>query len=72
MLLQLKYYLTSHDFISNCQSTFTKHHSTTTAVHKVISDILDGFDENEMCLIDLQKCIDIIDHTISLEKLKMV
>ena len=38
---------------------------------KLISDILDGFDENEMCLIDLQKCIDIIDHTISLEKLKM-
>ena len=35
VLLQLKDYLTSHDFFSNCQSAFIKHHSTTTAVHKV-------------------------------------
>ena len=74
VLSQLKEYLTSHDFITCCQSAFMKNHSTTTAIHRVISDILDGFNENEitaMCFIDLQKCFDTIDHSILLTKLHM-
>ena len=63
VLFQLKEYLSTHDFISNSQSAFIKNHSTTTAVQRVISDILDGFNENDittMCFIDLQKCFDTI------------
>ena len=74
VLFQLKQYLSTHDFISNSQSAFIKNHSTTTAVQRVISDILDGFNENDittMCFIDLQKCFDTIDHSILLQKLQI-
>ena len=74
ILVQVKDYLSSHDFISCAQSAFVKNHSTTTAIHKFIDDILDGFNEHELttaCFIDLQKCFDTIDHKILLEKLKM-
>ena len=74
VLFQLKEYLSTHDFISNSQSAFIKIHSTTTAVQRVISDILDGFNENDittMCFIDLQKYFDTINHSILLHKLQI-
>ncbi len=74
VLFQLNNYLSSNDFLTCSQSAFRKNHSTTTAIHKLICDILDGFNENEItttCFIDLQKCFEIIDHSILLKKLKM-
>ena len=53
---------------------FINNHSTTSAVQRVISEILERFDENEittMCFIDLQKCFDTIDHSVLLKKLEM-
>ena len=74
ILVQLKDYITSHSFIICCQSAFRKNHSTTTALHRVICDILDGINENDItaiCFIDLKKCFDTIDHTILFKKLQM-
>ena len=74
ILVQMKEYLSSHDFISGSQSAFIKNHSTTTAIHKFISDVLDGINENEItavCFIDLQKCFDTINHDLLLAILKM-
>jgi hypothetical protein len=74
VLFQLKKYLSCHSFITPSQSAFINNHSTTTAVQRVISEVLEGFNENEittMCFIDLQKCFDTIDHSILLNKLNM-
>ena len=74
VLRQLKTYLEEHKFISNCQSAFIKNNSTTTAIHRIISDVLEGINEDEltaMCFIDLRKCFDTIDHEILLKKLSM-
>ena len=57
VLCQLKDYVDNYNFITCCQSAFINNHSTI-AVHKVISDIIDGLNENEiteMCIIDLRK-----------------
>ena len=65
ILVQLKDCITSHIFITCCQSAFRKNHSTTTALHRVICDVLDGISENDItttyiCFIDLQKCFNTI------------
>ena len=74
VLCQLNEYVLSRDFITCHQSAFRKNHSTTTAIHKVLCDILEGFNENEvtaLCFIDLQKCFDTIDHSILIRKLQL-
>ena len=40
VLYQLNEYVLSRDFITCHQSAFRKSHSTTTAIHKVVCDIL--------------------------------
>jgi hypothetical protein len=58
VLFQLKEYLSCHSFITPSQSAFINNYSTSTAVQRVISEVLEGFNENEittMCFIDLQK-----------------
>ena len=70
--LKINMYL-SRDFVTCHQSDFRKNHFTTTAIHKVVCDIL-GFNENEvtaLCFIDLQKCFETIDHSILLRKLQL-
>ena len=42
ILVQLTDYITSHSFITCCQSAFRKNHFTKTALHRVMCDILDG------------------------------
>ena len=71
VLFQLKEYISCHSLITHTQSAFINNLSTTTAVQRVIFEIIQGFNENEitsMCFIDLQKCFDTIDHSVLLKK----
>lgn len=70
--LQLSSYLTEHELISCSQSAFRKGHSTATASHKLVDDILENMNEGLItgaCFFDLSKCFDTIDHSILLQKL---
>jgi len=63
VLFQLKEYISCHSLIVHTQSTFINNHSTTSAVQRVISEILERFDENEittMCFIDLQNVLTLL------------
>jgi hypothetical protein len=70
--IQLKEYLLDHSFISHVQSAYLKNHSTQSSIHNIVSDLLDGINDNNVnvlyCL-DLQKCFDTINHDILLTKL---
>ncbi len=69
---QLKEYLLTHDFITVNQSAYLPGHSTVTALHKLIMEILDGINEgciSGICLFDLEKCFDTINHSLLLHKL---
>ena len=66
------YFLSSHSFITPDQSAFLKGHSTTTALHKVVDDLLECTDEgliSSLCFFDIRKCFDSIPHQPLLYKL---
>ena len=68
----MREYLQSHSFITHSQSAFMKLHSTQTSLHNVIEYVLDNINENEIngiCMFDLAKCFDTIDHKLLLKKL---
>jgi hypothetical protein len=70
---QLIKYLTDHDLISLSQSAYLKRHSTITSLHNVIEDWYDNISDKiftGICLLDISKCFDSIDHKILLTKLK--
>ena len=55
------------------QSAFRKKHLTTTALHRLIDDLLDNMNEgmvNAICFFDLKKCSDPIDHKLLILKLE--
>ena len=69
---QIMVYLDDHAFITVDQSAYLKRHSTQTSLHRLIDDILENRNNNEitgLCFLDIQKCFDTIDHTILLDKL---
>ena len=69
---QLREYLQSHSFITHSQSAFMKLHSTQTSLHNVIEYVLDNINENEIndiCMFDLAKCFDTVDHKLLFLKL---
>ena len=70
--MQLIDYLCIHKLISIDQSAYLKLHSTQTALHRLIDDILENVNNKEitaLCFLDIRKCFDTIDHKILLTKL---
>jgi hypothetical protein len=70
---QLVKFLVKNDLINIAQSAYRKFHSTQTAVHKVLEDWLDNISDKlftAVCLLDISKCFDTIDHKIMLHKLE--
>ena len=66
-------YLTIHNLLPCLQSAYRKHHSTETAVLKVLGDILlavDSGDLSVLALLDLSAAFDTVDHDILLRRLK--
>ena len=64
----------SNQFISIDQSAYLKRHSTQTSLHRVIGDWLEQINDNSLtgvCLLDISKCFDSINHETLLKKLDM-
>ena len=72
---QLYHYLNSNNLLSSSQHGFRSHHSTETALTFVTDHILSATDQgliSVLCLIDLSKCFDVIDHPRLLDKLALL
>ena len=66
-------YLMKYQFITPDQAAYQKHNSTQTAVHRVVEDLLEAWNEGEFaicCFLDISKCYDTINHEILLQKLQ--
>ena len=71
---QLLDYLTTFRLLPDQQSAYRAHHSTETAVLKVLSDILLAVDSGDLAvltLLDLSAAFDTVDHGILLHRLKV-
>ena len=69
---QLMVYFTDHHFITPDQSAFLKGHSTQTALHKVVDDLLESTDGGLvscLCFLDNKKCFDCIQHQVLLHNM---
>ena len=69
---QLSVYLAEHDLFPKLQSGFRRHHSTETAILRVLSDIYSAIDNDQvalLALLDVSAAFDTVDHSILLERL---
>ena len=70
---QLYAYMSDNHLFSSSQHGFRSLHSTETALLTVSDHILSAIDHQKLtllCLIDLSKCFDVIDHSLLLSKLQ--
>ena len=70
---QLYSYMSDNHLFSSSQHGFRSLHSTETALLSVSDHILSAIDQQELtllCLLDLSKCFDVIDHSMLLSKLR--
>jgi len=71
---QLLDYLSKADLLPDLQSAYRAHHSTETAVLKVLADILRAVDSGDvavLALLDLSAAFDTVDHETLLNRLKI-
>ena len=71
---QLVGYLTASGLLPRLQSAYRAHHSTETAVLKVMTDILRAFDTGNLAvltLLDLSAAFDTVDHATLLRRLSV-
>ena len=70
---QFMKYLVENDFISIDQSAYRQYHGTHTSLQRVVDDWLDVICDEMyvgVCLLDISKCFDTINHQILCKKLK--
>ena len=70
---QLTTYLTDNGLLPDLQSAYRAHHSTETAVLKVVGDILLALDSGNLALLsllDLSAAFDTVDHDTLLRRLQ--
>ena len=73
MASQIEGYLTTNGLFAKMQSAYRKHHSTETALLRVVNDIHQAIDnkcEAVLVLLDLSAAFDTIDHAILLDRLR--
>ena len=71
---QLLDYLKSSNLLPRLQSAYRAHHSTETAVLKVLADILRAVDSGDLALLtllDLSAAFDTVDHVTLLRRLEL-
>ena len=72
---QIIAYLIKHSLLDPYQSAYKPNHSCTTALLKIIDDVLDSYDESDatlLILLDFSKAFDTVNHRLLLEKLSIL
>lgn len=75
MQQQISTYLDHYYLLSSDHHGFMACHSTTTVLLTVTDQILQGMDQSEiilLALIDLRRCVDVVDHTTQIRSLEQL